>query len=97
MDRNDQFIGISLTYVAAGVVAFLLAVGVLFFTQQPQQQSPLSTLAGECGNLTDISNVQHLSHHPQQYKDCYRRIDPQVFEQATGMRLEDFLKRNGIA
>ena len=28
--------------------------------------------AGGCGDLNDVSNVQHLSHHPSQYADWHK-------------------------
>ncbi len=37
-----------------------------------------------CGDLKDTQNVQHLSHHPGQYADCLKQVDPAFLQQATG-------------
>ncbi len=84
-----------------GVVAFAIAVMMFSVysvispkpqTQQYVQNSP----ADACGDLNDISNVQHLSHHPEQYKDCINKVDPSVFKQAVGEDLNTFMSRNNI-
>ena len=49
-----------------------------------------------CGNMSDLANVQHLSHHPDQYKDCIKQVDSKIFEQATGQSKEDYMKANSI-
>ena len=46
---------------------------------------------GQCGSLTDAANVQHLSHHPGQYEQCLRQVDPNFLKQATGQTLEQIL------
>ena len=50
----------------------------------------------ECGDLNDNSNVQHLSHHPQQYTECIKKVDPAKFKEAVGQEKQDFLKSVGI-
>lgn len=52
--------------------------------------------AGGCGDLTDVSNVQHLSHHPSQYADCIRQVSSEVFKQATGTDKTTYMEQNGI-
>ncbi|VVB61408.1 Uncharacterised protein [uncultured archaeon] len=52
--------------------------------------------AGECGDLNEVGNVQHLSHHPSQYADCLKQVSPTVFKQATGTDKEAFMQQNGI-
>lgn len=81
-------------YLVAGIGIALLAFGVLFFLQN---QDSAKAVPDECGDLTDPGNVQHLSHHPQQYSDCIKRVDPRIFLQATGTALNDFMKANNIS
>ncbi len=57
-----------------------------------QYQSPVDA----CGDLSDIANIQHLSHHPEQYKDCIKKVDPSLFKQAVGEDLNSFMSRNNI-
>ena len=52
--------------------------------------------AGGCGDLNDVSNVQHLSHHPSQYADCIKQVSPEMFKQAVGTDKDDFMQQNGI-
>lgn len=52
--------------------------------------------AGGCGDLTDLGNVQHLSHHPSLYGDCIKQVSPEVFKQATGTDKNTFMQQNGI-
>lgn len=44
-----------------------------------------------CGNLTDTANIQHLSHHPSQYKECLEKIDSQLLKDATGKTLNELI------
>src|SRR3989344_4871378 len=55
------------------------------FTQQA------AAVGSDCGSLTDTANVQHLSHHPGQYEQCLRQVDPNFLKQATGQTLEQIL------
>ena len=50
------------------------------------------TLPEECGNINDPKNLQHLSHHPDTYQECYKYIDPAKFRQATGQELSSFIR-----
>ncbi len=52
--------------------------------------------AGGCGDLNDIGNVQHLSHHPSQYADCIKQVSPEVFKGAVGTDKNAFMQQNGI-
>jgi hypothetical protein len=54
-----------------------------------QQQAASS--GNECGNLKDAANVQHLSHHPSQYAECLRKVDPAFLKQATGKTLQQII------
>ncbi len=56
-----------------------------YFQQQAVQ------VGSECGDLRDAANVQHLSHHPGQYADCLRQVDPAFLQQATGQTLQQIL------
>ncbi len=53
-----------------------------YYQQQAQQAG------SECGSLTDEANVQHLSHHPDQFKDCLRQVAPAFLVKATGKTYE---------
>lgn len=55
--------------------------------QYYQQQAAGS----ECGDINSLQNIQHLSHHPDRFKDCYRYIDPQKFREATGQDINSYL------
>ncbi len=57
------------------------------YYQNLQQQS-----SDGCGDLTDIKNIQHLSHHPDQYAECIKKVDPQKFKEAVGQDRDEFLK-----
>lgn len=52
--------------------------------------------AGGCGDLNDVGNVQHLSHHPSQYADCIKQVSAEVFKQAVGIDKNTFMQQNGI-
>ncbi|HIH19909.1 TPA: hypothetical protein HA244_01435 [Candidatus Micrarchaeota archaeon] len=56
-----------------------------YFQQQAAQ------VGNECGNLKDEATVQHLSHHPSQYAQCLRQVDPAFLKQATGKTLGELL------
>ena len=91
--KNNRF------YIALGMVIITSVIEALFLLQQnknPYQSLP-NYATNECGDMQDLSNIQDLSHHPQQYKDCIRSVEPQKFFEATGQSLDDFAKRNGIA
>lgn len=52
---------------------------------------------GECGDLRDTANVQHLSHHPSQYASCLQQVEPGFLQQATGQTLQEILGGSGAA
>jgi len=52
--------------------------------------------AGDCGDLNDVANVQHLSHHPSQYADCIKQVSAEMFKQAVGTDKSAFMQQNGI-
>lgn len=49
-----------------------------------------------CGDLSDISNIQHLSHHPQQYAECINLVSDEKFKEAVGTGKSEFMQQNGI-
>jgi len=57
-----------------------------------QQQS-----TSGCGDLADNGNVQHLSHHPEQYAECIKQVDAQKFKEAVGTDKDTFMKNNNIS
>ncbi len=86
-----------LAYAAIGIgIATLVFVFMFVFQGSSSAQDVQSYAADECGDLGDAANIQHLSHHPQQYKDCLKQVNPQKFYDATGQNLNDFMRRNGI-
>lgn len=83
-----------------GVLA--IAIAVLIYSAfsiinpaKPVQQYQ-SSLGDACGDLNDLANIQHLSHHPEQYEECIKKVDPALFKQAVGEDLNSFLARNGL-
>ena len=58
----------------------------LQYFQQVSQQT-----GDECGDITDESNVQHLGHHPSQYADCLKKVDPAFLKKATGLTLNEII------
>ena len=77
-------------YGMLGVVAVILIFSVytmlapkkLEISQQNYQQYEEKRLssANECGDLTDPSNIQHLSHHAE-LKPCLDKVDPALPKQ----------------
>src|SRR3989338_8355275 len=61
------------------------------YYQNLQQQSETG-----CGDLNDNGNVQHLSHHPNQYTECIKQVDRQKFKEAVGTDKDVFMKNNNI-
>ncbi len=49
-----------------------------------------------CGDLNDTGNIQHLSHHPEKYTECIKKVDPQKFKEAVGEDKDSFLKSKGL-
>src|SRR3989344_5878473 len=61
-----------------------------YYQAQAQQSG------SECGDMTDLANVQHLSHHPDRFGNCIKQVDAQIFEQAVGQSKEAYMAANGI-
>ena len=80
-------------YGMLGVVAVILIFSVytmlapkkLEINAQNYQQYEEKSLssANECGDLTDPSNIQHLSHHAE-LKPCLDKVDPALRKQVLG-------------
>lgn len=80
----------------------VLAVFGLIFTayntffKTTSYAKTVSPSSDQCGDLNDLSNVQHLSHHPNIYADCIKKVDSQKFYEAVGMTKEQYMKQNNI-
>ena len=57
-----------------------------YYQQQAQQAG------GECGDRNDPANLQHLSHHPDQFQSCYGVVDPVKFKAAVGRDVGEFIR-----
>ncbi len=53
-------------------------------------QSQQAAIPSECGDINDPKNLQHLSHHPDQFQECYKFVDANKFRQAVGRDLSEF-------
>lgn len=51
----------------------------------------------DCGDLRDVANVQHLSHHPGQYAECLKRVEPSFLKAAAGKTLAELLPNGATA
>ncbi len=56
-------------------------------------QLAVANVPSECGDITDLKNVEHLSHHPDKYGQCYPFVNPATFKQATGQDISNFIKK----
>ena len=65
------------------------AAGAYQFSQQQ------ATVPPECGNINDPANLQHLSHHPDQFQACYKVVDPVKFRAAVGRDVSEFIGQGG--
>lgn len=85
-----------------GVIVFAIMVlafsafSILNPSKPSFQQQYQTSSADACGDLNDIANIQHLSHHPEQYKDCIKKVEPQRFKEAVGEDLNSFMARNAL-
>jgi len=83
--------------VAALAVALWVGYSALQFSSEPLPSGNGATalarpsIPEECGNLNDPQNIQHLSHHPDRYRQCYQYIDPQKFREAVGSNISEFM------
>jgi|SRR3989338_1916271 len=53
---------------------------------------PAGNVPPECGDINDPKNLQHLSHHPDQFQACYRVVDPAKFRAAVGRDASEFIR-----
>lgn len=92
-----------MTYTILGIGIILLVWVAFSAFQDPGQlennaanfqyyQQQAAAAGSECGDINDIKNIQHLSHHPDRYQQCYKLIDPQKFKEATGQDISEFLR-----
>ncbi|MFH0927195.1 MAG: hypothetical protein V1822_01315 [Candidatus Micrarchaeota archaeon] len=79
---------------AAAPAVALDSSGKVANTAQNQQifQQQAASAGSECGDLNNPANLQHLSHHPNLYQDCYKLIDPQKFKAAVGKDISEFMR-----
>ena len=95
--------------IYAVALAALMVLGYAAFGM-PARQPDVSAAAGagayataqlsgpippECGDINDAENLQHLSHHPDQFQECYKVVDAGKFQQAVGQPLSNFMKKSG--
>lgn len=73
-----------LSLIAPPAAAQAQAVGKASLAQGPAP--------AECGDINDLSNIQHLSHHPDRFQECYRYVDPAKFKAATGEDISSYLR-----
>jgi hypothetical protein len=52
--------------------------------------------SSECGDLNDIANIQHLSHHPDRFADCIKQVDDAKFKEAVGIEKSEWFKQYNI-
>lgn len=89
----------TITYVV--LAAAVLLLGFVFYGALAQRTGASPAAAGggipsECGDITSLSNVQHLSHHPDKYAACIKLVDPAIFKEAVGTDKAEFMQKNGI-
>lgn len=93
-------------YAVAAVALLVLGFGVFampsrqqadfsasgYGAQQPTQFAAPASIPPECGNINDPAQLQHLSHHPDQFQECYRVVDPAKFKAAVGQDVSVFIR-----
>jgi len=92
--KNNQEI------ILCGLIA-LAVLGLIFtiyntFFRTAGSYNTASISSDQCGDLNNLSNVQHLSHHPDIYADCIKKVDAQKFYEAVGVTKEQYMKQNNI-
>lgn len=95
MKKKENMDNVVIYGVLAIAIAVLIysAFSILNPAKAPQQyQAPVDA----CGDLNDIANIQHLSHHPAQYEECLKKVNPEKFKEAVGEDLNTFMSRNNI-
>ena len=88
MDMRD-----TIQYVAIAAVFTVLAFSIytmVFPARLENNQANFQTYetlrqasSSQCGDLTDPSNIQHLSHHTE-LKPCLDQVDPVLRKQVLG-------------
>ncbi len=83
--------------LAVAIAVLLFSVFSMINPVKPAQNLQYQSQAVDaCGDLNDLANIQHLSHHPEQYKNCIKKVEPSLFKQAVGEDLDSFLSKNNI-
>ncbi|MBS3051931.1 MAG: hypothetical protein J4428_00980 [Candidatus Aenigmarchaeota archaeon] len=85
-------------YMLLGIVILILGWTLYTFFKPAKTNYSMPNVQNidVCGDLNDLSNIQHLSHHPSQYGDCIKNVSPDKFKQATGFDKNTFMQQNGI-
>ncbi len=104
MNTKKETLGTENIVLYIAIVAAVLVLGWVLWSSYagtgtvPAANTYSSPASGsdDCGDLSDSSNVQHLSHHPSQYAECIKKVDPAVFKQAVGKDKDAFLSENGL-
>ena len=90
-------LAVALAVLGWSIYTMVNPVGVQKNDQNFQYYQNLNAQTGsECGDMTDLSNVQHLSHHPDRFADCIKQVDPEIFEKAVSQSKESYMAANGI-
>ncbi len=85
-------------YTLLAVVILILGWTLYTFFKPSKTSYPMPNVQSDaCGDLNDLSNIQHLSHHPGQYAGCIKKVSPDKFKQATGFDKNAFMQQNGIS
>ena len=93
-------------YAVAAIALLVLGYGVFampqrqqadfsasaYGAQQPAQFAAPAQIPAKCGNINDPAQLQHLSHHPDQFQECYRVVDPAKFKAAVGQDVSVFMR-----
>lgn len=82
--------------LAVAIAVLLFSVFSMINPVKPAQNLQYQSTADACGDLDDLANIQHLSHHPAQYEECIKKVEPQRFKEAVGEDLNSFMSRNNI-
>ncbi len=83
-------------YILIVIVSLVLIWTLSNSFSKQATASPTSFSSSECGNLNDMSNIQHLSHHPDIFSECIKQVEPEKFLQAVGIPKDQYLKQNNI-
>ncbi len=96
---DNKIVVYSAVIVVVAVLAWSITTMANGFKSNPQYQY-YQNLAKQsdsgCGDLTETGNIQHLSHHPEQYVECIKKVDPQKFKEVVGQDMDSFLKSKGL-